>query len=527
MATKTLNARLQLKHDTAAAWSTSTLVLLAGEVAIETDTGKVKIGDGSKTFPQLGYATLTPDEINALVSGSAVQSVALESGTNNGTVKLTVDGTATDNIAVTGLGSAAFTPATDYATAEQGALAVNAVRAVTEGSTNGTVSVRTGAGEAVDVNVHGLGSAAYTDTDAYATAAQGAKADSAVQSVAIATGTNNGTLKITVDGTETDNIAVQGLGSAAYTPATDYATAAQGAKADTAMQPDANTTMTGTLTLKGDPTTDNMAANKKYVDDQIAESISASDAMVFKGTLGTGGTATTLPTADVVQGDTYKVISEIAISATDSFSGEAVTAKIGDMVVAMGNGKWLHVPSGDEIVTTVAISNSPNVSATAQSGSVTLGDAAQHTVASTIAAASTSTDLPTAAAVASFVEGKGYQTTDEKVKNTPNTAAKFYITGTTSSEESTATQIFDTGVYVDTTAGKLVATTFSGALDGNAATATALATGRTIALSGGVTGTATSFDGTANITIPVTAVSTDYIVNGSDDVVWDCGGATA
>ena len=43
-------------------------------------------------------------------------------------------------------------------------------------------------------------------------------------------------------------------------------------------------------------------------------------------------------------------------------------------------------------------------------------------------------------------------------------------------------------------------------VSGNAGTATKLATARTIALSGGVTGTATSFDGSSNITIPVTSV---------------------
>ena len=46
----------------------------------------------------------------------------------------------------------------------------------------------------------------------------------------------------------------------------------------------------------------------------------------------------------------------------------------------------------------------------------------------------------------------------------------------------------------------------TGNTTGLAATATALATGRTIALSGGATGTATSFNGTANITIPVTSL---------------------
>lgn len=62
-----------------------------------------------------------------------------------------------------------------------------------------------------------------------ATAAQGAKADTAVQSVA--TGTNNGT--ISVDG---NDVPVKGLGSAAYTPSTDYATSQQGTKADSALQ---------------------------------------------------------------------------------------------------------------------------------------------------------------------------------------------------------------------------------------------------------------------------------------------------
>ena len=47
------------------------------------------------------------------------QTVKLESGTNNGTLKLTVNGTSTDNIAVTNLGSAAFTAASNYAAAAE------------------------------------------------------------------------------------------------------------------------------------------------------------------------------------------------------------------------------------------------------------------------------------------------------------------------------------------------------------------------------------------------------------------------
>ena len=51
----------------------------------------------------------------------------------------------------------------------------------------------------------------------------------------------------------------------------------------------------------------------------------------------------------------------------------------------------------------------------------------------------------------------------------------------------------------------------TGSLTGNAATATKLAAKRTIALSGAATGTATGFDGSGNITIPVTALAASAI----------------
>ena len=61
MANTTLNTRIALKIDTAAAWASSSLVLLKGEVAIESDTRKFKIGDGVKTFAQLEYAAQLPN----------------------------------------------------------------------------------------------------------------------------------------------------------------------------------------------------------------------------------------------------------------------------------------------------------------------------------------------------------------------------------------------------------------------------------------------------------------------------------
>lgn len=67
------------------------------------------------------------------------------------------------------------------------------------------------------------------------------------------------------------------------------------------------------------------------------------------------------------------------------------------------------------------------------------------------------------------------QDTDTKVNVTLGTTTKAYLLGTSTTPTSTAkgvTTISDTGVYLDTTAGQLVAKTFKGALSGNASTAT-------------------------------------------------------
>lgn len=71
--------------------------------------------------------------------------------------------------------------ATDGITLTGTTLTNSGVRAVASGTANGTISVNTN-GTSVDVAVTGLGSAAYTNSSAYATAAQGTKADTALQS---------------------------------------------------------------------------------------------------------------------------------------------------------------------------------------------------------------------------------------------------------------------------------------------------------------------------------------------------------
>ena len=70
----------------------------------------------------------------------------------------------------------------------------------------------------------------------------------------------------------------------------------------------------------------------------------------------------------------------------------------------------------------------------------------------------------------------------------------------------------DGDLHYNPSSGTVTATTFSGALSGNATTATALATGRTIASTGDVVWTSASFDGSGNVT-GTAAIGTGVIVN--------------
>ena len=74
--------RLQLRRDTAANWTSSNPTLLAGEMGVETDTGKFKVGNGSSTWTALAYssgpagatgtaATVAVGTVTTLAAGSS------------------------------------------------------------------------------------------------------------------------------------------------------------------------------------------------------------------------------------------------------------------------------------------------------------------------------------------------------------------------------------------------------------------------------------------------------------------------
>ena len=65
---KELNTRIQLKHGLAAKWTERNPVLLAGEIGIETDTLKMKVGNGTSDWKTLGYLGADANDILAIIN---------------------------------------------------------------------------------------------------------------------------------------------------------------------------------------------------------------------------------------------------------------------------------------------------------------------------------------------------------------------------------------------------------------------------------------------------------------------------
>lgn len=155
-------------------------------------------------------------------------------GTTNGAFNVTPSNGTPQSVKVHGLGSAAYKAVTDFEEAgaaeavkeeiegelESYAKDADVIKSVKLGDKAFTKTGNEAAISQADARTAlGLGTAAYEAKDAFATATQGEKADSALQAADIKTGSANG--NINVKGTD---VPVKGLGSAAYTDSDAYDT---------------------------------------------------------------------------------------------------------------------------------------------------------------------------------------------------------------------------------------------------------------------------------------------------------------
>lgn len=356
------------------------------------------------------------------------------------------------------------------------------------GSADGTIAI-----DGVNVAVKGLGSAAYTASTAYATAAQGTKADNAVPKT---TTVNGHALSDNVTVTKAD----VGLGNV-----TNESKATMFTNAALTGTPTAPTASGGTNTTQ--------IATTAFVINEIGSKISAAQALRFKGTIGTDGDVTELPANHTV-GDTY------VVKAAGNFAGEGCEA--GDMIICVKSG-------------TTAANTDWSVIQRNLDGAVTGKSLTANTVilgngGSTVKALANGTAGYVLKATAS---GPAWQAEKDTVYThpaggAPSKTSGFYkfstdstshiasVTAVTKADiialgipgadtNTTYTFAGGTGGFTVTPSGGNAQTVSIGkpATAGAADTAAKWATARTITVSGGVTGSV-SLDGSANVTLATT-----------------------
>ena len=251
-----LKTRISLKYDTLVNWQKSTLVLNKGELAIaviptadpankQLPPVMFKVGDGEHTFAELGNNWASA--LAAVVYEWA--KAASRPAYKYGDADLTGFGTAAaknvGDFDKAGAAATAEANAKAYADEQIASIPHAAEYTLETGATDGSLVLKKdGVAVGDPAVVKGWAELLTSIGEKYtkpeggipksdlATAVQTSlgKADSSIQSVSLAGGTNNGTLKLTVDGTATDNIAVTGLGSAAYEESTAFDAAGEAAK---------------------------------------------------------------------------------------------------------------------------------------------------------------------------------------------------------------------------------------------------------------------------------------------------------
>ena len=202
-------------------------------------------------------------------------------------------------------------------------------------------------------------------------------------------------------------------------------------------------------------------ATESYVNTQIGN---LPEPMIFKGSLGTGGTITSLPAASSSnEGYTYKVIT------AGTYASQA--AKVGDTFISDGS-SWVLIPSGDEpsgTVTSVGVQNGTNGgldisgSPITSSGTITIGHSNVLTSAQTTQAV-----YPIKIDKNGHISAYGSAVTIPEVPSTTGSAT----TGISISDHSTST-IYGVSSSTTSVTGVSGSTSVRGVKTGNSSTTTA------------------------------------------------------
>lgn len=199
-----------------------------------------------------------------------------------------------------------------------------------------------------------------------------------------------------------ENVYVGGLRSAAFHPASDFATAEQGTRADNAL-PRSGGTMTGAILSDRIPETDDELANKMYVDKLVDDlRKETTNAIINKGVV---TSEDQLPYEYTKNGWQYKVAAPGIYAGHDCKIGDALICKTTGENVPRTSANWDMVPSANENETYIKYSTTfSNVTQEYKSGNIILGEAAIHQVKDSFESIDTSGDLPTVKAIIQYIK---------------------------------------------------------------------------------------------------------------------------
>lgn len=356
---KTVKTKILLRNDTSANWISANCVLGKGEAAFVTDLGRVKIGNGVDAYNDLPF--IGPNKLSEMINdGNFVQDAnytalkATVADLDSKVKNLIATGGEPNTIDTVKVNGTALVPDDNKA--------VDVT--VKSGKTNGTLAVN-----GTDVKVTGLGSAAYTASSDYDSAGAAQKVLGSSTDAKTANTVYGLKALITENNTSADNR----LGSLENTIAK---------KADKAS------------TLSGYGISDAMTAT------EIRNAIASASAQVLRYK-GNKDAIADLPTTENAVGDVYFVTER---STEYAWQGE----KWEELGAAYDFSSYL---TGFSIAGIAVSASSKTISTSQLQTALGLSGGAYKAVDTSIVAASKSANLPTSAAVASFVEGKGYATT--------------------------------------------------------------------------------------------------------------------
>lgn len=161
--------RIQLRRDTAANWTSVNPVLANGEMGIETDTLKAKIGNGSATWSSRPYINVLPSELTELaqdaVNSAIVAGVGLDKTYDDAanTITIDIDSTVATKIYADGVASSAQSAAISAAAIDATTKANNA-KSGAESTAAGALSSH----ESDTTNIHGIADTSALATKTYA-----------------------------------------------------------------------------------------------------------------------------------------------------------------------------------------------------------------------------------------------------------------------------------------------------------------------------------------------------------------------